>query len=74
MKKINDSIRKLGIPYQITAEYKNKVIDNYKLILDRDASEDDRKRSLSNGERSLVSLIMFLQACRAYESKKLIKN
>lgn len=72
LKKINDSIRKLGIPYQITAEYKNKVIDNYKLILDRDASEDDRKRSLSNGERSLVSLIMFLQACRAYESKKLI--
>ena len=69
---LNNKIHRLGIPYTITAEYKNKVIDNYKLILDKDALEDDRKRSLSNGERSLVSLIMFLYACRAYDAKELV--
>ena len=59
LKIINDKIEVLGIPYQIEAQYKKGKIKSYKLKLNNDSSSKDRKQSLSNGEKNLISFLIF---------------
>lgn len=59
IKAINEKIEVLGIPYQIEIQYKKNKIKSYKLKLLNDLLEEDRKKSLSNGERNLIAFLIF---------------
>lgn len=56
---INKQILSLGIPYQIEIKYKKNKINSYKLKLNTDGKEEDRKKSLSTGERNLIAFLIF---------------
>ena len=60
---INDQLIAMSIPYRIEAEYGSGRIKSYKLVINNDVSENDRRQSLSMGERNIISLIMFVLQC-----------
>lgn len=57
---INRILTKFSIPYEVSAKYyRDRVID-YKLIHKKDNEKNDDKDRLSDGEKNIVSLIMFI--------------
>lgn len=57
---VNDFLRIFDVPYLVRASYKRGVIDSYKIILEGDKTENDRRHSLSQGERIILSLLLFI--------------
>ena len=60
---INKVIEQFGIPYEIKAQYRKSKITEYKLKIKDDSEEVDRRKSLSNGERNIISFILFAFEC-----------
>lgn len=60
LKQINDYFKIFDVPYEINAKYNRGKITDYHLSLIKDTKKIDRNKSLSNGEKVIVSLILFL--------------
>ena len=64
---LNSHLKALDIPYSISASYSsNNSIKGYKISLNNDVEQKDRPTGLSNGEKNLVALLMFI--CLLYTS------
>ncbi|MDY0277726.1 MAG: AAA family ATPase [Acholeplasma sp.] len=57
---INELLKSFGIPYEVSAKYKNSKIEGYKLYHVHDSSQNDRIKALSSGEKKVISLIFFI--------------
>lgn len=71
LRKINQKLDFMSIPYEIEAEYGNGRIKSYKLVLKDDEKKEERSQSLSEGEKNIVSLLLFMYQC-SKESSNLI--
>ena len=58
--RINDYLEQMSIPYKMTADYANGKIKTYKIVHRMDKNNEDRPDALSEGEKSIVSLLMFI--------------
>lgn len=62
---LNNHLKALDIPYSISASYSsNNSIKGYKISLNNDVEQKDRPTGLSNGEKNLVALLMFIYECK----------
>ena len=62
--KINKYLEQMSIPYKVEASYANKKIKNYKIVHIYDEKTLDRPNALSEGEKNIFSLIMFVFQCK----------
>lgn len=72
LNKINKYLMQMSIPYKIQAEYANNKIKSYRFIHINDNSNEDRSDALSEGERCIVSLLLFIFRCKKENSKLII--
>lgn len=69
--KVNFLLESFGIPYQIEATYKQSRIDKYVVYHKEDSSKIDRSEMMSEGEKKILSLILFVVKNKK-ENQKLI--
>ena len=70
--KINSYIEQMAIPYAIKAEYAKGKIKSYKVVHINDKNEEDRPNSLSEGEKCIISLLMFIFSCKKNNSNLIV--
>ena len=61
---LNDELDYLDIPYRIEASAANNKIREYKFVHVDDHSDIDRRKCLSNGERNIAALLVFIEKVR----------
>ncbi|MBR0420380.1 MAG: AAA family ATPase [Erysipelotrichaceae bacterium] len=62
---LNNYLDKMSIPYKVEAQYARGTIKDYKIIHISDPEGIDRPRSLSYGEKNMISLLLFIYQCKA---------
>ena len=62
----------MAIPYNIKAEYAKGRIKSYKIVHNDDCKEEDRPNILSEGEKCIISLLMFIFKCKKDNSNLII--
>lgn len=70
--KINSYLEQMAIPYNIKAEYAKGRIKSYKIVHNDDCKEEDRPNILSEGEKCIISLLMFIFKCKKDNSNLII--
>ena len=66
---INDIFEKLGIPYLFSVKYVRSGPNEYSIIHKSDSKQEDDKEKLSEGEKALVFLILFLVSSKELNYK-----
>lgn len=69
---INKILSQLDIPYEVMATYSRGRINQYYLHLIKDKETQDRTKSLSEGEKIIISLIFFIFATKKSSAKLII--
>lgn len=70
--KINNYLSQMSIPYEVVAEYANNRIKSYKIIHIQDKSYEDRSDAMSDGEKCIFALLLFIFKCQNDNSKLII--
>ena len=68
---LNNYLDMMSIPYKIEAQYANGTITDYKIVHIADPMNEHRVKSLSFGEKNILSLLLFIYQCKT-ESPDLI--
>lgn len=68
-KVINDILNLMNIPYEFTVKYHRSGPNEYSIIHKEDRNKEDDKTFMSDGEKSIVSLILFLVSSKATNYK-----
>ena len=63
--KINKTLGIMSIPYTVEAAYSNGRIQRYTITHRDDLTSNDRRKSMSFGEKNVVALIMFVLKCKS---------
>lgn len=69
---INSFLKNVSIPYMIVAEKKKNRIDSYKIVHVQDKDGISRENCLSEGEKVVISLILFLLEEQKKQSQLII--
>lgn len=59
---VNDLLERIGIPYHFEVQYQRSGPNSYYIIHNDNTDGDDNRNSLSEGEKSIVILVLFLVA------------
>lgn len=68
-KVINDILNLMNIPYEFSVKYHRSGPNEYSIVHKDDQNKNDDKTFMSDGEKSMVSLILFLVSAKATNYK-----
>ena len=66
---INDMLEELSIPYSFEVKYHRSGPNEYSIIHKSDFTNNDDKQCMSEGEKAIVSLLLFLVAAKSTNYK-----